>query len=176
MISIARKNLIAEKTRFLASISGVAFSILLIIVLLGVNQAFTNLATAYLDNVDADIVVAQEGTTDMFHTFSVLETEKINQVERITKGKAYGLVSKPTNIFISEEDGSKIVDYPGRPKGENTTGQKETVSIIGYDTKSGIGGPWINLAGASVPKEKEIIVDRVFAKKTNLTKIGRAHV
>lgn len=169
MVSVARKNLFAEKTRLIASVSGVAFSILLIIFLMGVYNAFGALSTAYIDNMDADIIVGQEGVTDMFHTFSVLGTEKISQVERVSGGNAYGLVSRAANVLVTEEDGTKIVDYPGRPKSENVEGEKEIVNIIGFDTKTvDMGGPWVMIAGSGSPGKREIVVDQVFARQTGL--------
>ncbi|MFV1917022.1 MAG: ABC transporter permease, partial [Patescibacteria group bacterium] len=170
MVSVARKNLLAEKTRLFTSVSGVAFSILLIIFLMGVYNAFSELSTAYIDNIDADIIVGQEGVTDMFHTFSVLGTKKISQVERVSGGDAYGLVSRAGGVLVTEEDGSKIVDYPGRPKGENVIGDKEIVNIVGFDTKTtGMGGPWVMISGSDSPGKREIVVDKVFAGQTGLS-------
>jgi len=168
MVSVARKNLFAEKTRLFVSVGGVAFSILLIIFLMGVYNAFDVLATAYIDRIGADLVISQEGATDMFHTFSILKKEKIKQVERISGGRAYGLISRVTNVLVTEEDGSKIVKYPGRSKAKNLTGVKETVDVIGFDTKTGVGGPWVMIEGKAIPGKREIIVDQVFSRKTGL--------
>lgn len=168
MISVARKNLLAEKTRLLASVSGVTFSIVLIIVLLGVYNAFSTLATAYIDNMEADVIIAQEGVTEMFHSYSVLDNTKVSQVERLSGGKAYGLINRATNVRTTENDGSKIVDYPGRLLESVAGADTEALNIVGYDTKANVGGPWITLAGKSIPDKHEIIVDRVFAAKTGL--------
>src|SRR3989344_5209866 len=171
MVSVARKNLFAEKTRFIVSVSGVAFSVLLIIFLFGIYNAFSVIATAYLNKTGAEIIVAQEGARSMSHTFSILDRSKIGLVEGISGGKAYGLVSRTTNAQVTEEDGSKIVDFPGRRKGENVEGKKSEISIIVFDTKSGIGGPWVMLDGSGILGKREIIVDRVFANRNDL-KIG----
>ena len=168
MVSVARRNLFAEKTRLLASVGGVAFSILLVIFLLGVYNAFDQLATFYINTIGADIIITQEGVTDMFHTFSALSKDTLSRAERISGGQAYGLISRATNVLVSEEDGSKIIDYPGRKKGENKQGKKELVNLIGYDTQTGVGGPWSIIAGKSNPGKREIIVDQVFARKTGL--------
>jgi len=167
VVSIARKNILAEKTRFAASVGGVAFSILLIIFLLGVYNAFNVLTTAYLDSVDADIVVAQEGVTDMFHTYSSLPISKINQVKRVSGGEAYGLASQATNVLVREEDGSKIIDFTGRKKDEDE-GEKDLLNIIGFDSTNNIGGPWEMIEGDPSPSGKEIVVDKVFTKRNNL--------
>lgn len=168
-VSVARKNLFAEKTRLFVSVGGVAFSILLVIFLLGVYNAFNKLTTVYLNNVGADIIVAQEGVKDMFHTFSVLPKSKIHQVERVSGGRTYGLVSRATNVFVREEDGSKIVDFPGRRKRETKEGEKALLNIVGFDTKTGMGGPWVMLEGSPTPRKREVVVDQVFARQNDLS-------
>ena len=169
MVSIARKNLFAEKTRFFVSIGGVAFSILLIVFLLGVYNAFNRLLIDYVESFAADLVVAQEGVTDMSHTFSLLDSNKMSQIEKISGGKTYGLVNRTTNVRVREEDGSNIVNFPGRKKGENKNAKKATVTLLGFDTSTGVGGPPVMIAGSNTPKKREIIVDRVFSKQNNLT-------
>jgi putative ABC transport system permease protein len=171
MISVARRNLWREKTRFIASVSGVAFSILLVIFLMGVYNAFSVLSGAYISNMNVDVIVAQEGVSDMFHTFSSLSNRRMEEVERLSGGKAYGLTTRATNVMVTEEDGTKIVDYPGRKKDSNVRGEQETVSIMGFDTKTGAGGPWLMLEGSNTPGKREIVVDRVFSQKTGL-KVG----
>ncbi|KKT75003.1 MAG: hypothetical protein UW69_C0022G0013 [Microgenomates group bacterium GW2011_GWA2_44_7] len=86
MVSIARKNLFAEKPRFLVTSLGVAFSVLLILFLLGIYTAFSNMATSYLKSTGADIIVAQKGAKSMTHTFSILDKNKIGLVG-ILRGK-----------------------------------------------------------------------------------------
>lgn len=169
MVSIARKNLLSEKTRLIVSVGGVAFSILLITFLLGINNAFNRLLIDYVESWDADLVVAQEGVTDMSHTFSLLSEDKMNQVERLSGGKVYKLINRTTNVNVREEDGNKIINYPGRPKVDNEKGKKDTVSLIGFDTQSGVGKPQLILSGSPTPKGKEIIVDRVFANSNKLS-------
>lgn len=169
MVSLARKNLFAEKTRFFVSVGGVAFSILLIVFLLGVYNAFNRLLIDYVESFAADLVVAQEGVTDMSHTFSLLDANKMSQVRTISGGKVYGLINRTTNVRVREEDESKIVDFPGRKKGENRQAKKATINLMGFDKETGVGGPPILLEGSKTPGKKEIIVDRVFRKQNDLT-------
>lgn len=171
MLSIARKNLFAEKTRFLVSISGVAFAILLMIFLMGVYSAASGLVTVYIEKMDTDIIVAQEGVVNMLRTFSVLNENKMTQIERITGGQTYGLVSIVSNVLLTEDDGSRIVDYPGRPENKEDTGIKKELNIVGFNTKKLIGGPWRLKAGSITPGKDEIVIDDVFARQNKL-KIG----
>ncbi|MDP2931105.1 MAG: ABC transporter permease [Chloroflexota bacterium] len=47
-------------------------------------------------------------------------------------------------------------------------GEKLLISINGFDTASGLGGPWKVIRGAATPGSGEAIVDRVLAKKKGL--------
>ncbi len=169
MISIARKNLFAERTRFLVSISGVAFSIMLMSFLMGIYSGISTLATSYILHSGADVIVAQEGVKNMFHSFSLLSKNKMNQAERLSGGKAYAILSRGTSVYTREEDGSKIINYPGRQISKDINREEEELSIVGFDPKSTIGGPWVQTAGTMTPGKKEIIVDRVFAQQNKLS-------
>ncbi len=169
VVSIARKNLFAEKIRFVVSVGGVAFSILLIVFLLGIYNAFNRLLIDYIESWDADLVVAQEGTTDMSHTFSLLDESKIAQIERLSGGTAEGLINRITNVKVTEEDGSKIINYPGRKKGQTEKGKKAFIDLIGFDTTTRVGAPPVIIGGSDTPAKNEIIVDRVFSKQNGLT-------
>lgn len=105
----------------------------------------------------------------MSHTFSALEVSKVGLVEGVTGGKAHGLVTRTTNAKVRELDGTKIVDFAGRNVGDNAEARESQIQIIGYDTASGMGGPKIILAGKTTPGKREIIIDKVFARKNGLT-------
>ena len=72
MVSIARRNLLQERTRLLISVGGVAFSVMLILILAGLYGGWKVRVTAYIDRVQADLWVAQDGASDMFHSGSFL--------------------------------------------------------------------------------------------------------
>jgi len=56
-VSIARENLFAEPFRFAISVGGVAFSVVLILLLLGLYTGWLNKITAFIDSVDTDLWV-----------------------------------------------------------------------------------------------------------------------
>lgn len=80
MVSVARKNLFHERGRIAISVAGVAFAVMLILFLAGVYAGFQESVTAYIEESGADLFIAQEGTTDMFHSFSIVP---LNLSERI---------------------------------------------------------------------------------------------
>ena len=152
MIFIALKNLFQEKTRFLISVSGVAFSVLLIVLLVALYQGWQNRMGEYIRKLPADFWVGQEGSRDLVHSMSVLPTSDLEKVRKIP-----GV--------------SRAVSFTGRQIEASINGEDERIFVVGYDPSAGIGGPLKVVEGKSYPSSSEIIVDRVFAKNKKL-KIG----
>ena len=87
MVPVARKNLLAEKTRFVVAVGGVAFAVFLVIVVLAVYLDASKSFTAVIDDTPADIWVTQDGAFDMFHSRSSLPEElegTVGQVPGVT--------------------------------------------------------------------------------------------
>ncbi|MDP2954261.1 MAG: ABC transporter permease, partial [Chloroflexota bacterium] len=72
MVPVARKNLLAEKTRFFVAVGGVAFAVFLIIVIQGVYMEARRSFTALIDDIPAELWVVQEGAFDLFHSRSTI--------------------------------------------------------------------------------------------------------
>lgn len=168
MISIARKNLFSEKFRFLISVGGVVFSTFLILTLLGIYAGITAQMIRYVEKTTADIWITEEGVTDMSHSSSFIPDSIKSQIERkIGGGRVYRLIARGTQLKI-------------RPKGTLTTKRqrektvkdentpKAKVSLIGYDTSSGVGGAWKIREGKQTPGKKEIIIDALLAKNKRI--------
>ena len=152
MVSIARKNLFKEKTRLIISVSGVAFAVFLIIVIQGLYNGWKERITSYIKNIDASIWVGQAGSSDMFHSTSIIPITLKENLEKIS-----GV--KEVNRFL------------GRQIAFDLKGKKVNTYIVGFDTEKNIAGPVKVAEGKKVPQEGEIIIDRVFTKNKNL-KIG----
>lgn len=73
MVPLARRNLLFEKTRLIVAVSGVAFSVFLVILIQGVYYDLRNTFTAFIDEVPAQLWVTQDGAFDMFHSTSALD-------------------------------------------------------------------------------------------------------
>jgi putative ABC transport system permease protein len=73
MVGIAWRNLVREKTRLAISVAGVAFAVLLILLLRGLYAGITAQATEYIRSVDAHVWVAEAGTPgDFFHSVTLM--------------------------------------------------------------------------------------------------------
>lgn len=146
MVSVARKNLFHERGRLTISIAGVGFSIMLIVILAGIYDGFQVAATVYVKQSDADIFVAQEDTTDMFHSFSILPLNLSDDIASVLGVASVSpLISR--QVEIHKDDGHA------------------RASVIGYQD---MGGPWRVVQGSRDIDSGEIVLDRVFATKNDL--------
>ena len=150
MLFIALKNLLQEKTRLLISVGGVAFSVLLILILLGLYQGFKYRMGEYIQSQEADFWIGDDKARDMFHSVSILPLEmkeKIESIDGVEKAEP----------FLSRQ---VVVDVGDTP---------EATYLVGYDKETGAGGPSKMVDGKGAPEEGEIIVDKVFADNQKLS-------
>jgi putative ABC transport system permease protein len=147
---IAWRNLVREKTRLAISVGGVAFAVLLILLLRGLYSGVNEEAARYLRSVGADVWVGQAGTRGGFgHSVSVLAAERERELARVDG------VRSVAPIF-------------GRPVVVTGDGVEADVLLMGFDTASGVGGPPSKVEGAEVPAAGEMIVDTVFAREEGI--------
>src|SRR3972149_1484867 len=123
MLLVARKNLFSERTRLIISVGGVALSVFLITFLLSLFRGWNEKVGGFVENVDADVWVAREGTTDFLVAASILPLE--------------GLDEQLSRIQSVEQWSPLIV----RPMAATKDGTEMDVELVGFDTESGMGGP-----------------------------------
>ena len=82
MVPVARRNLFAEKGRFAMSVCGVAFAVLLILIVVSLYRGWSTTGSVYLD-LPGNLWVAQAGTIDPFHSTSMLPAGKASQLHGI---------------------------------------------------------------------------------------------
>ena len=78
-VPVARRNLFAEKGRFAISVAGVAFAVLLILIVLALYRGFSRTGQTF-KLLPGDLWVVQQGTTDPFHSLSLLDSNRIARV------------------------------------------------------------------------------------------------
>lgn len=170
MISIARRNLFAEKVKLIISVGGVTFSTFLILTLLGIYSGITLQITQYINKTAADIWVTEEGVTDMFHSSSLLADNLKNSIARkIGSGsKIYRLIARSTELKVRQ--GGILATKRQREKiKEDTDTLKAKINLVGYDTSTGVGGPWKIKEGKDVPAKGEVIIDEMIAKNKRIS-------
>ena len=143
-MSIALRNLLKDKTRFVLSVSGVALAVMLILLLGGFLNGMNAQLTAYLNHAPGSVVVAQEGVRNLLGATSMLPAGSDGDV----KAKGAANVVPIFSQFI-------ILDLHEK---------KQPVYLVGYDPKLG-GGPWQLAAGREPRRDNEVVFDRVLAER-----------
>ena len=153
MTMVTRQNLLAEKFRFLISVMGVAFSVFLISILLSLFQGWQLVVGRFVEEVDADVWVARQGTTEFLNAASILPATMQAEL-----------------ADLPDVDGVDAMIV--RPMSLEVVGKgQETTHLVGYDIKGRAGGPLTIEEGPSVPGQGEVIIDKAFARSAGL-KIG----
>jgi len=101
MVPVARRNLFAEKGRFLISVAGVAFAVLLILIVLALYRGFSRSGQTFRE-LPGDLWVVQQGTTDPFHSTSLLERSELDALDGIEGVAAVVPVLSRTMEFDAE--------------------------------------------------------------------------
>lgn len=147
MVTVAWKNMWAEKARFAFSVAGIAMAALLLAFMFALYAGWNEKIARYVEEVPADVWVVQEGTRSFFSISLVPDAtvEQIGSVEGVTGSSS--LFGRPLRI---EHDG-KFHDS----------------HILGFD-QDGIGGPIKIKKGAGTVGPGEIIIDDVLARTAGL--------
>lgn len=82
MVPVARRNLLAEKGRLAMSVAGVAFAVLLVLVILSLYRGWSG-ASAVFEDMPGDLWVAQRGTTDPFRASSAIPSDRLEAIAGI---------------------------------------------------------------------------------------------
>ena len=143
MTYLAFQNLWQQKFRLALSVTGVALAMMLIILLNGFLAGIYAQVTAYLDNSPAQLVIAQDGVTNLLSATSILPAGTEDQVRGIPGiSQVTPIVSQ---FVIFDLDDEKVVSY-----------------MVGYEPKQG-GGPWQMKNGRFPANDSEVVLDWVMA-------------
>ncbi len=87
MVSLARRNLLHDRTRFLITVSGVAFAVTLVLVQVGLFMGLLDKATVTIRHADADIWVTSHETpnVDFAHAFSETTVLRVRGVPGVAR-------------------------------------------------------------------------------------------
>jgi len=150
MLLVTRKNLFSEPTRLAISVGGVAVSVLLITFLLALFRGWNEKVGGFVENVDADIWIAREGTTDFLAAGSILPTERAEELSSVPGVERWSpLIVRPMTAT----------------KGATKAGTEMDVQLVGYDPQSAMGGPVRREEGKGVPGPSEVIVDEALSHR-----------
>jgi putative ABC transport system permease protein len=152
---IAWRNLIHDPIRFIATLVGIVFSVVLIAVQSGMLLGFIETTAGLVRNSSADIWVTSRGTTNVDQATILNErvyyqTARLDGVETVSR---------------------HIVRFVGWQK---PLGGTQMVIVVGFDPRSGMAGPWNIVEGSaqSLLEPNTVMVDRLYAAKLGVSAIG----
>ncbi|MCB0941190.1 MAG: ABC transporter permease [Mycobacterium sp.] len=146
---VAVRNLVGERTRFALSVAGVGFAVLLVLVMAGIFVGTINQVTTYIDHSRNAVWVTQPGVSQMFRAVSWLPADDRQR-----------LLSLPE---VASAD-----PILGQPSDFVHDGEQTAYFVLGYDTATGVGGPWAMAEGRAVAGPGEVVLDRILARKNGL--------
>ncbi|MBI4304515.1 MAG: ABC transporter permease [Chloroflexi bacterium] len=149
MVSLAKENLLHEKSKVALSIGGVVLAVFLIFATAGLYNGINTVVENMTTKSGADLWVTSKGSSGSLHSPSLLNIkigERLKQIDGV----------------------DKVVPLIRRPMALTVGGEKMLININGFDTSSGLGGPWKVIEGSAIPGNGEIIIDRVLARKIGL--------
>ena len=150
MLLVARKNLLAERTRLAISVGGVALSVFLIGILLALFRGWDEKVGAYVEDVPADLWVASEGATDFLQAASILSDNVGTQLGVLPEVDTVSpLVVRPLELTKAGDDPANDFD----------------VQLVGYDPAIGLGGPLAVVEGKSSPGPGEVVIDTAMSDR-----------
>lgn len=147
MVPVARRNLLAEKGRFALSISGVAFAVLLVLVVLALYRGFSR-AGETLALLPGELWVVQRGTTDPFRSFSVLDRAS---VDRLTELPGVAAVAP---VLV-------------RQMSFDVDGKKVSARLMALDAPAGLPLPQ-PLRERYLPAPGTLVIDRILAEQQDM--------
>ncbi len=110
MVSLARRNLLHDRLRFVITVSGVAFAVTLVLVQVGLFMGLLGKATVTIENASADLWVTSRETpnVDFAHTFPETNVLRVRGVPGVAR--ADNLIVQFMNIQLPNgaEEGSLV--------------------------------------------------------------------
>ena len=148
-MSVAVKNLLAERIRFTLSVLGVGFAVLLVLTMAGIFAGTTRQATTYIDHSRNAVWVTQPGVSQMFKAVSWLPADDRQRLTALPEVASADPILGVPSDFVHN-------------------GTHTAYFIVGYDTGTGVGGPWALAEGRNVSASGEVVMDRTLARKSGI--------
>jgi len=153
---LAWRNLSHDRARFVVTLVGVLFAVLLMGVELGLLLGFARTTSGLVDNTYADLWITPAGTTnvdiagrlDLRRRFEALAVPGVESVDMLMMQFA----------FWRKPDGGT-----------------ESVSVVGFNLAGGLARPW-NLVEGSIEdlsQDDAVIIDQLYARKLGVTALGQ---
>jgi putative ABC transport system permease protein len=155
VFTLAFRNLFHDRMRFVATVIGIVFSIVLVTVQMGLYLGFGQMVTTMIDHASADLWVMQKGTK-CFEDPSLLDTRQRSRALSVS-GTAEAI---PVVIGFSDWR---------TPNGSSTP-----VFIVGSDLRSGGLEPWNVVEGRTeaLSTPNAVAIDRTYLDRLGVSGVG----
>jgi len=156
MPPLARRNLFHDKVRFTVTLTGIAFSVVLIVVELGLFVGFTVTTSSIIDRSNADLWIVSRGTP------------YIEQGAPFPERKFYQVLATP-GVASAEKYIVRFSNWKA------PDGSERGIQVVGFNPHSPLGGPWNIVAGDVTDLEKPdaVMVDEIYKQKLGTDRIGQ---
>ena len=153
---IAWRNLAHDRIRFLVTLVGIVFSVVLMAVQSGLLVGFVVTIANVVDNTAADIWVVGRGV------------RSVDLPTAIPERRRYQILSLPGIATVDPL--MHVFAILKRPDGG-----AESVVVVGFDTATGIGGPWDLIEGRAedLQQPDAVILDRLYRDKLGIERVGQ---
>jgi len=157
IVKLSARNLFHDRLRFIATVVGIVFSIVLVAVQMGLYLGFGRMVTTMIDHASADLWVMRPGTK-CFEDPSLLDDRKRFGVLAIDG------VAEATPVVIGFADWRM-------PSGGTTP-----VFVVGSDLRSGGLRPWNLVEGRleALSAPNAVAVDRSYFERLGISGLGAA--
>ncbi len=155
MPPLAQRNLFHDKVRLTVTLTGIVFSVVLIVVQLGLFLGFTTATSNLIDHSDADLWITSKNVPYVEQGVAFSE-RKLNQVRSIP----------------GVEDAQKLIARWTQWKRHD--GGQDSVQIVGINVDDQFERPW-NLVEGRVEDLKSpdaVILDELYKQKLGVTRVG----
>jgi putative ABC transport system permease protein len=147
VVPVARRNLLTEKGRFAISVAGVAFAVLLILTVLALYRGWSHSGETFR-RLPGQLWVVQQGTTDPFHSVSIVEESDLARAKEVDGVEA-------------------VVPVLSRQMGFEVDGREQTARLmaLGIDAGADVSS---EIRESYLPEEGGIIIESVLSRKAGL--------
>lgn len=156
MPPLARRNLFHDKVRLTVTLTGIVFSVVLIVVELGLFVGFTVTTSSIIDRSNADLWIVSRGTP------------YIEQGAPFPERKFYKVLAMP-GVSSAEKYIVRFSNWKA------PDGSERGIQVVGVNPRSTMGAPWNIVAGdvADLEKPDAVMVDAIYQKKLGVERIGQ---
>jgi putative ABC transport system permease protein len=155
VMTLAARNLFHDRLRFVATIIGIVFSVVLVMVQMGLFLGFAHMVTTMVDHANADLWVLPKGAK-CFEDPSLLDVKLRDKVASVEG------VASVVPLVIGFSDWRL------------DTGEVTPVFVVGSDLKSDALPPWNVVEGdvRTLSQWGTVAVDRTYFDRLGVKKVG----